>query len=278
MPNPGSPQAMQTRQNMPAMPKGTMIGMFMVLIIMMVVMMFRKEIGGALNVIFEPLIGFGGKWPVFTLVIAGLIMITLSTIIRSFMTDFVGQARNQKISSEFNKEMRQARLENNLFKLKKLQEEQPKMMARSMESSTQMMRVMPITMLVIIPIYAWVGYFLGDPSYGFDASFVPLVPHELLTAPMPWGTVGLVDRLAGFFPIWIVVYTMISLPVGQLENRVVRYYLLKKRMRDLEAGITETKKVRSSAIAEKTKNLFGKAMPGRTKPSDEDDEKPAGKR
>jgi len=221
MPNPGSPGAMQkSQQGMPPMPKGTMVGMFMVLIIMMAVMQFREPIGRGLNYGLH-VIDFSGEWPVLTLVIAGLIMITVSTIIRTLMTDFVTQAKNQKIQSDFNKEMRQARLENNLFKLKKLQEEQPKIMANSMQSSTQMMKVMPITMVVVIPIYAWVWYFIGNT-----------VSPELLTVPMPWGTVTLTDTL-WIIPIWIVIYTMISLPIGQLENRFVRYFMLKKRLEEL---------------------------------------------
>ncbi|MDR2698750.1 MAG: EMC3/TMCO1 family protein [Candidatus Methanoplasma sp.] len=221
MPNPGSPGAMKAQSSMPAMPKGTMIGMFGMLIIMMVVMSFRDQIGEGLNYGLH-VIDFSGDFPVLTLVIAGLIMITISTIIRTLMTDFVTQAKNQKIQSDFNKEMRKAKLENNLFKLKKLQEEQPKIMANSMQSSTQMMKVMPITMAVVIPIYAWVWYFIGNT-----------VPPELLVVAMPWGTVNLTDSL-WILPIWIVIYTMISLPIGQLENRFVRYFLLKKRLAELE--------------------------------------------
>ncbi|MCL1810662.1 MAG: EMC3/TMCO1 family protein [Methanomassiliicoccaceae archaeon] len=218
MANPGSPQArQQMQQNMPAMPKGTMIGMFLTLIIMMVVMTFREQIGQALDVGLH-VIDFSGQYPVLTLVIAGLIMITLSTIIRTYMTDFVKQARSQKIQSDFNKEMRTARQENNLYKLKKLQEEQPKMMASSMESSTAMMKVMPITMMVVIPIYAWVWFFIGNT-----------VPPEMLSAVMPWGAANLNETI-WFLPIWIVIYTMISLPIGQLENRFIRYLLLKKRL------------------------------------------------
>jgi uncharacterized membrane protein (DUF106 family) len=238
MPNPGSPQAQQqARQGMPPMPmqKGTIIGMFAVLAIMLVVMQFRSQIGGALNVVFYPVIGFGGELPVLTLITAGLIMITASTLIRSFLTDSVKQARNQRIQSDFNKEMRQAKMENNLFKLKKLQEEQPKIMAKSMESSTQMMKLMPITMLVVIPIYAWVGYFLADPFFGIDPSIGNHVNPELLVINLPWGELNLVSRL-WILPAWIIIYTMVSLPIGQLENRIVRYYLLKKRLKELDAG------------------------------------------
>ena len=235
MANPGSPQAMQQSRSanpMPTMQKGTMIGMFAVLIIMMVVMMYRAQIGHALNYGLYPLLGFGGEMPVLTLVLAGLLMITLSTVIRTLMTDSVAQARNQKISSDFNKEMRQARLENNLYKLKKLQEEQPKMMSKSMESSTQMMKLMPLTMIVVIPIYAWIGYFLADPYYNLGVIDVENAVNTIIN--IPWGEADLIGRVAGFLPTWIVIYTMISLPIGQLESRVIRFFLLRKRLAELD--------------------------------------------
>ena len=238
MANPGSPQAMQQSRGanpMPTMQKGTMIGMFAVLIIMLVVMMYRAQIGQILNYGLEPLLGFGGQMPVLTLIVAGLLMITLSTVIRTLLTDSVAQARNQKISSDFSKEMRQARLENNLYKLKKLQEEQPKMTAKSMESSTQMMKLMPVTMVVVIPIYAWIGYFLGDPYYMIDGMQVEsIVPVELLTINIPWGEADLVGRVMGMLPTWIIIYTMISLPIGQLESRAIRFFLLRKRLAELD--------------------------------------------
>lgn len=225
MVNPGSPQQMQSmQQNMPAMPKGTMVGMFAVLIIMFVVMSFRSQIGGALNVVFQ-VINFGGQWPVLTLVIAGLIMITFSTVVRGLLTDPVGQAKTQQEQTAFNAEMRQARLENNLFKLKKLQEKQMDMMGKQMETSTQMMKTMPLTMVVVIPIYAWVWYFLD----------CGIVPTELLTIALPWGAANLMD-MVWIMPMWIVIYTMISLPIGQIENRLVRLYLLKKRIKALDGA------------------------------------------
>ena len=92
MPNPGSPESMQQVQNQaPPMSSKTMIGMFLVLIIMMVVMQFRSQIGGALDYVFQ-YIAFDGQYPVLTLIIAGLVMITISTIVRSLMSDPIEMA------------------------------------------------------------------------------------------------------------------------------------------------------------------------------------------
>ena len=221
----------QVQQQAPPMSSKTMIGMMMTLVIMMIVMSFRTQIGQALDVVFR-YIAFDGKYPVLTLIIAGLVMITVSTVIRSLMSDPIQMARNQQMQSDFNKEFRQARIENNLFKMKKLQEQQPKMMAMSMEASTQQMKVMPITMLFIIPVYAWVWYFLVPEGTYFNGDLV-----SNLIVNMPWGTLDLNTMLMGFFPAWIIIYPMVRLPIGQIENRLIRFILLKKRLNALDREV-----------------------------------------
>ncbi|MBR4697098.1 MAG: DUF106 domain-containing protein [Candidatus Methanomethylophilaceae archaeon] len=211
----------------------TMMGMMLAMVIMLVVTSFRDPIGEALDAVFK-YIAFKDS-PVLTLILAGIIMITISTVARSLLTDFVGMARNQQIQSDFNAEFRQARMENNLFKMKKLQEQQPRIMALSMEASTQQMKVMPITMLFVIPVYAWVYYFLktGDTAAYF--------PGQTVIVNMPWGSLDVNSLLMGFFPSWIILYTLVSLPIGQIENRLIRLVLLRKRLRqlDLEAKRAE---------------------------------------
>ncbi len=233
MPNPGSAESMQkVQEQAPPMSNKTMIGMLLVLVIMMVVMMFRSQIGEALDFVFS-YIAFDGEYPVLTLVIAGLVMITVSTIVRSLMTDPVKMARNQQIQNDFNKEFRQARIENNLFKMKKLQEMQPQIMAMSMEQSTVQMKSMPVTMVFLMPVYAWVWYFLREGGAYFATA--PLVD-------LPWATgFDLNTYLLGFFPAWIIIYTLVSMPIGQIESRLMRYAFLKRDLKklDLEAKKAE---------------------------------------
>ena len=236
MPNPGSPESMQQVQNQaPPMSSKTMIGMFLVLIIMMVVMQFRSQIGGALDYVFQ-YIAFDGQYPVLTLIIAGLVMITISTIVRSLMSDPIEMAKNQQIQSDFNKEFRQARMENNLFKMKKLQEMQPQIMAMSMQASTQQMKVMPVTMIFLLPMYAWVWYFI-NPSDAAIAGGDYFAAGEAV-AHLPWSaSFDLNTMLVGFFPAWIIIYTMVSMPIGQIENRLLRYYFLRKHLRELDLEV-----------------------------------------
>ncbi len=223
----------QVQNQAPPMSSKTMIGMFLVLIIMMVVMQFRAQIGGALDYVFK-YIAFDGQYPVVTLIVAGLIMITISTVVRSLMSDPIEMAKNQQIQSDFNKEFRQARMENNLFKMKKLQEMQPQIMAMSMQASTQQMKVMPVTMIFLLPMYAWVWYFINPADLNGGDYFAA---GEAL-AHLPWSaSFDLNSMLLGFFPAWIIIYTMVSMPIGQIENRLLRYYFLRKHLRQLDLEV-----------------------------------------
>jgi len=199
-------------------PMPNMKPMLITMVIMLVIMMFYEQVGKALNYVFEPLIGFGGKYVVLTLVLAGIIMTGISTIIRAYMSDTVSQTRNQREMSAFNLELRQARLENNLYKIKKLTAQQQQMMAKQMEGTSSMMKTMPITMLIVIPIYAWVRYFV-------QVGAAHVAGTTLIN--VPWGIMNLSTS------IWniIIVYTLITIPFGQLVSRLARAYEFRKRLR-----------------------------------------------
>lgn len=220
MTNPGNRgKANSPAENMPQMPKNTMIGMLLTLVLMFVVLMYREQVGKYLNFIFK-YIGFDGQYPVLTLIMAGMIMTTVSSILRSALTDPIKMAKSQHLQKEFNREMREARLENNLYKIKKLTDQQPMMMSKSMESSQEQMKIMPVTMIVVMPIYAWVLYFLTNH-----------VPNTLINVPWASG----VDLLSTMvLPSWILIYTLISIPIGQLMGKIVRYILLKRRISEFD--------------------------------------------
>ena len=186
-------------------------------------------IGKTLNVVFQ-FIDFGGQYPVVTLMLMGSIMILLSSVIRTLMTDSLEQQKAQAFSSAFNKELRQARLDNNLYKVKKLMELQPVMMQKSMESSNQMMKSMPVTMLIVVPIFLWVRYFVD----------VTLREAGMQIISVPWAmnAINLTD-VYWFLPAWILIYSLVSIPLGQIITRVVRAFQFKRYLAKIEAGKTE---------------------------------------
>jgi uncharacterized membrane protein (DUF106 family) len=206
-------------------PKSTTSRMLLIFVfIMAIFVMFDQDLRTALGKIvgygLEPLWGFDGSFPVVSLFLTGAFMTFLSIVVRHFFTDYVKQARSQKIMSAFNKEMSAARKENNTYKLKKMLELQPKMMEESMKQTTTQMKLMPVTMLIIIPIFAWLAVFVGD------------LQSAVIT--VPWSNSADLNH-AYVLPAWVLLYSLISVPFGQLLSRGLRYYSFKKRLNELKA-------------------------------------------
>jgi uncharacterized membrane protein (DUF106 family) len=182
----------------------------------------RNWLGGLVGIVLEPLVGFDGTIPVVTLFLTGIIMTGLSVILRHFFTDYVGQAESQKIVGAFNKELQKARVENNKYKIKKLTEEQPKILKRSMDMSTSQMKMMPITMLAIIPIFAWLSVWITG-----------LGPSAVVN--VPWAMNVPLQQTMYLLPNWVLLYSLISIPAGQVLGRTLRYVEFRKRLREVEA-------------------------------------------
>jgi uncharacterized membrane protein (DUF106 family) len=125
------------------------------------------------------------------------------------------------VVSAFNKELQKARLENNTYKVKKLTEKQPEILQKSMKASATQLKLMPVTLIIVIPIFAWLSVFILDV-------------HSPLIA-VPWSfNVDLTEN-AIFFPNWVLLYSLISIPLGQVLARSLRFYDFRKRLREIEA-------------------------------------------
>lgn len=190
----------------------------------------RQGLGKIVGVGLMPLVGFDGAYPVITLACTGLIMTLFSVTVRHMFIDWISMARNQRIMSAFQKEMREARSSNNTYKLKKLTELQPQMTAQSLKSTQAQFKLMPITMIVIIPIFAWLANFvyLDLSSTAFS------VPWEF-NADM---------RHSNVLPNWVLLYSLVTLPFGQILQRVLKYFSFSRKLHELHRhsgdGVAET--------------------------------------
>lgn len=187
----------------------------------------RNWLGGIVGYVLDPTLGaLGQNDPVPALFLTGMIMIGLSTIVRHFATDYVKQAETQKITSAFNKELRSAYQENNKYKIKKMTEMQQEMMQKSMDLSTGQMKIMPITMIIIVPFFAWIGVFCAS------------LTGDVSTISVPWAEVDLNGRIGPFFN-WMLLYSAISIPFGQLLSRLLRFLMFRKRLNEIERAEAE---------------------------------------
>ena len=197
---------------------------------LIVLMMFidpdlRYEFGGYLGKVLYPVIGFGGNYPVLTLILAGTIMIAFSTTVREFFMDWVEMAKNQEISNAFRKEMMEARKANKQTKLKKLQEMQPEVNKKSMVSMKGQLKSMVFTMVVVISIFGWIWMFTSDLA---NTTFsVPWALNANFNQP-------LIEACFVPFPQWIGVYMLISIPLGQVFMVLLKWYDFKGKLEEEE--------------------------------------------
>lgn len=168
----------------------------------------RNTVGNAVGVVLDPVIGFNGHYPVLTILIAGGAMVAATTVLRHFTTDWLEMARNQAMMRHFQKEFAEARKANNTYRMKKLQDIQPEVMMRQQKATMAQMKQMPLTMLVVIPMFAWLGSFVADLPYWFYTS--------------PWNSeINLLT--SSVFPHWILLYMTLSIPLGTLVQKAMKY-------------------------------------------------------
>lgn len=184
---------------------------------------FRIWTGEKVGFVLEPVIGFHDAYPIFTILVASAILVAATTAVRHFLIDWVNMARTQEAMRAFQKEFAEARKSNNTYKLKKLTDAQPEIMEMQAEMSTENMKPMAFTMLIVVPIFAWL--YLWMDRVKLAGSHVIQVPWDrawdltLNTNPPDhhW-------YLLGFLPRWIVLYSLFGIPLGQAAQRALKLW------------------------------------------------------
>lgn len=147
----------------------------------------QKAMGRWVGYALDPVIGFDGRYPVLTIFLASVLLVILTTVIRHFLVDWTVMARTTEAVRSFQKEFMEARKANNTYKTKKLTEAQPEIMALQADMQKDQMKPMAFTMLLVIPLFAWLGTTMLHPV-GFDMDDAPDAPvavvlmrdHEML--------------------------------------------------------------------------------------------------
>jgi uncharacterized membrane protein (DUF106 family) len=182
------------------------------------------KVGSTLGLAFNPTIGFNRHFPVLTIMIAGTLMVLFTTAIRHFTTDWLAQAKFQAHMRAFQKEFSKARKENNTYQLKILTDKQPEMMEKQQKVSMAQMKTMPYTMLIVIPLFAWLGQFLQPLSYGWYTA--------------PWNLrVDMFDKT--IFPHWILLYMTLSIPLGAFVQKAMKFASWRRRWQPVHPDVHE---------------------------------------
>ena len=192
---------------------GSQLLLFMIIMFIMIFVFgdpsIRYLIASSLNTVLYPAIGFDGKYPILTLLLAGSIMIFLSSFFTHIFTDWKAVGRAQEISRAFQKELSEARKKGDTAKINKLMKLQPQIMKITTQSQSGMMKPMLFLFIFIVPIFTWLLSFLSTLQYYFFT--------------VPWAAkISLYDRSL-LFSNWIVLYFVFSLVIGQIIRQGLKW-------------------------------------------------------
>lgn len=206
--------------------QGNMLLMLMIFMILIIFVMpvIAEPLGEIFGSVLEPAIGFNGNYPVVTLFCAGLIVVTLSSVLTSFFSDWVQMGKSQHVSKHFQKEMTKARKAQDQKRIKKLMKMQPEIMKKQTESSSGMMKPMLFLIIFIWPIFMWLRSFLAG------------VPHYYVT--LPWDTqVPLISSETLLMQAWLWMYLIFSVVIGQVIRQGLKYFTLSEWWRETKKKI-----------------------------------------
>ena len=172
------------------------------------------------GVVLFPLIGFGGAYPTLTILLAGLLTTTISSIIRDHYTNWVKQARTQSIMRAWQRERMEAMRKGQQTRLKNLMEAQKGFQKDQMELMSTPYKSMMWTFFLFIVLFTWLRLFVDVTlsNLGNQWIAVPWSSHVYLLNP------GYV------LPVWVLLYSLLAIPFGQIITRVLKYVRFQRRL------------------------------------------------
>lgn len=215
--------------------KGPSGYIFILAMMLLVFIMFGglgDSVASIAGVVLDPLIGFNGRYPVITMLLAGSTTIIVSTITRHFMVDWVEMARKQKILGEYNKQVRAATKSGDPKASQKLNEQNQDILGMQSSMMMDQMKSSVITMVIAILIFRWLFSFIQGLEHPTLA-----VPWDMHFALLDYAFKQVCGNICsmgsgGGMPYWIFVYIIITIPLGQALMRGLKYFQFSRKLRD----------------------------------------------
>src|SRR5437667_3525123 len=175
------------------------------------------------NLALFPMFGFGGTLPVLTILLAGLLTTTIGSIIRDHYTNWVKMARTQKVMSAWRKEQMEAMRKGQQTRLAQLKEAQQGFMKDQMEVQTSPMKSMAWTWLIFIVVFTWLRLFIDNVLQNLGNQWIAV----------PWASHVYLNGVELNFPLfthWLLLYSLLALPFGQIVVRVLKFIHFRRRL------------------------------------------------
>ena len=185
----------------------------------------RTAFGAAVGTVFDPLIGFGGKYPLITLLLAGSFTTIISSVSRHVFTDWVKTTKvNQRLRA-LQKAQMEAMRRGNPGKVAKLKELSFEIRAESTDVQVQQLKPLAFTFLPFIVFFAWLSSWFAEFVIGQGHVFVAV----------PWSYQASLLATYAIFPGWLLLYIVLAIPIGQIVARGLKLVSFRKKLAALEA-------------------------------------------
>ena len=168
-----------------------------------------------------PVIGFGGFFPVITILLAGLLTTTISSVLRHHYTDWIRMMKFQRTSAALRKDQMAAVRKGNQAQIQKFRAIQQGMMKENMDVQFAPMKSMAWTFFLFIVLFTWLRFFI-DGNLAILGNQFFAVPW----APSVWFDATFV------LPSWVLLYSLLAIPFSQIVTRVLKYVRFRRVLLD----------------------------------------------
>jgi uncharacterized membrane protein (DUF106 family) len=194
-----------------------------ILIVLFILPSVATPLANALGVVLNPVIGFGGQYPMLTLFLAGLIVVLLSSLLTNFFTNWKKIGEAQEAAKAFQQEITKARKEGNTNRMAKLMKMQPDIMKKQTEASGGLMKPMIFLVIFIYPIFIWLrGFLQGVPHYYFTVPWASQI--SFFSYPFLWQA-------------WLWLYLIFSMVIGQVIRQGLKLVSWSSTWKNIKAKI-----------------------------------------
>ncbi len=202
-------------------PMGMYFFFFLLFFMILFIPSLRIALGIAAGFIFNPLFSFGGYYPLYTILATGVVLTLINVWARHHYTDWIQMAKVQEKMRAFNKFYRKAYREamekNNPARLEKLRKLQIKYAAESMSVQSNTMKATMITLFIVIAIFTWLWTFM---QYQANYTYIAV----------PWSSLVDMNDMFLIFPVWLWLYSAITMPLAWVVQYIFKYFEFKKRL------------------------------------------------
>lgn len=197
-----------------------MIFLFLLAVVAIIDPGMAQGFGFLAGVVLYPVIGFGGRFPVLTVLLAGALTTGVSSILRDHYTDWVRMVRSQKVNAAWQKVYREAMRKGNRSQMDKLNKIRQGFMKDQMDIQLNSMKPLAWTFFLFIVLFAWLSVFVNQTLNIVGGQYFAV----------PWATNVYVNFVPFLFPSWILLYSLLAIPIGQILTRVLKYVRFKRRL------------------------------------------------